>query len=102
MSTAVLVEQILHVFEEFDMPALIGGNGDALYIFFDRTFDDLGDAPVVPQMNDLRSLGLQDPAHDIDGGIMPVEQCCGRDQADLMYRGVAHGIKVIKKLANVS
>src|SRR2546421_241924 len=36
----------------------------------------------MAQMNDFDAAGLQDPPHDVDRGIMPVEQRCGRDETN--------------------
>jgi hypothetical protein len=46
-------------------------------------------------MDDLRTLGLQDAAHDIDGGVMPVEKSGSRNQPNFMFRGIAHNHKDI-------
>jgi hypothetical protein len=35
-------------------------------------------------MNYFRSAGLQDPAHDVDGSIMAVEQGCSGNDPDRM------------------
>lgn len=94
MAAAVLVQQVLHVFEEFQVAALVRGDGNALYVFFDSAFDDLGYRPVMPQVNDFRPLRLQDPPHDIDRRIVPVKKGCGRDEAYFVNRGIAHNVNV--------
>jgi hypothetical protein len=38
----------------------------------------------MPQMNNLGTTGLQNPAHDIDRRIMTVEQTGSGDEADFM------------------
>src|SRR6185437_9476841 len=96
MTTAIGFQQILHVLEELDMPSLVGSDSDTLHVFFDGAFHDLGDRTVVTQVDDLGALGLHDPAHDIDGGIVPVKKSRGGDQPDFVYRGVAHVVKVGK------
>lgn len=88
MATAVLIKQVLHVGEELHMSALIGRDGDALHILFDRRFHDLRYGPVVSEMDDLGPHALQDPAHDVDGGVMAVKKTCGGDQANFVMGGV--------------
>jgi len=73
MRATVLVQQVFHVFEKFDMSALVAGNGDALYIFFNSAFYDFEHAAVVSEVNDLGTFALQDAAHDINGGIVAIE-----------------------------
>jgi hypothetical protein len=41
-------------------------------------------------MHHLASLRLKDPAHDVDRGVVPVEQARGGDEADRMRR-LVHG-----------
>ncbi len=74
MPAPVLFEQVLHVFEEFNMTTLVARDRDALYIFLDGCFHDVLNGAVVPQMNDLGAFALQDAPHNIDSGIMTVEQ----------------------------
>ena len=71
-------------------------------IFFNRSFNDFMNASVMTKMNYFYTLALQDTAHDIDGGVMPVKERCGGDQSDFVYRGVAHSRKGREKLMNVS
>jgi len=56
MSTAVLVQQVLHILEEFEVATLVGGDGDALHVLFDSTFHNIGYRPVMSQVNDLGSF----------------------------------------------
>ena len=62
------------------MTALIAGYGDALYIFFDGGFDDLPNGSVVSEMDDLGTLTLQDPSHDVNGRIVAIKKTGGCDQ----------------------
>lgn len=59
------------------MPTLVTGNGNAMHIFFYGTFYNLMHAAVVAQVDDLRTLALQNTPHDIDGGIVAVKQTGG-------------------------
>jgi hypothetical protein len=74
--------------------ALVGSDGNTLYVFFDSAFDDLGYRPVVSQVNDLRTLRLQDPPHDVDCRIVPIEKGRGRDEAYFVNRSIAHNVNV--------
>ena len=73
MTATALVEQVLHVFKKLHVSALVTGNGNALRVFFNSGFYNFLDAPVMSQMNDLGSLLLQDPTHDINSRIVPVK-----------------------------
>lgn len=62
------------------MATLVGGDGDGVGVFFDGAFDDFVHAAVVAEVDDLCAFCLHDAAHDIDGGVVTVEQrCCGND-----------------------
>src|ERR1700681_1253800 len=74
MAATTFVEQVTEVFEKFHMSALVGCEGDGLYIFFDGCFGNFMYTSVMAQVNDFDTFGLQDPAHDIDSSIMPVEK----------------------------
>jgi hypothetical protein len=54
--------------------ALVTGNGNALRVFFNSRFYNFLDAAVMPQVNDLGSLLLEDPAHNIDSRVVPVKE----------------------------
>ena len=82
---AAFAQQVVHVLEEFHMPPLIGGDGDALDVFLNGAVYDLSDGPVVPEVNDLGARALHDAPHDVDGGVVPVEERGRRDDADLVF-----------------
>ena len=94
MSAAVLFQQIFHVFEKFQVAALVRSDGNALYVFFDSTFHDLRYRPVMSQVNDFRTLRLQDPPHDVDRCIVPIEKGRRRDETYFIDRGIAHNVNV--------
>jgi hypothetical protein len=73
MITTTFIEEVAQVFKELHMTALIRGQGNSLYIFFDGRLSNFLYTSVMAKMDNLNSLGLQDPTHDIDGRIMPVE-----------------------------
>jgi len=71
---AALFEEIDHVLEELYVAALVGGDRDALGVLLDGGVDDLFDRAVVAEVDDLGAVRLQDAAHDVDGGIVTVEE----------------------------
>ena len=50
-------------------------------VFLQRRADHVLDAAVVAQVDDFRALRLDQPAHDVDGGVVAVEQAGGGDEA---------------------
>ena len=72
------------------MAALIGRHRDAVRVFLQRGGDDLVHRAVVPEVNHLGAHALQDAAHDVDGGIVPVKQASGSDKSHLV-RGAVIG-----------
>ena len=85
--TAVAGKQVEHVFQIFDMTALVRADGNAVRVFLQRGIDDFGDRAVVPQVNDFDPLGLENPAHDVDGCIVTIEQTGGGHEPE-MYVGL--------------
>ncbi len=83
------VREVLHV------PALVRRHRDALDVLLDRGGDDVLDAAVVPEMDHLGALRLQQASHDVDGGVVAVEQARGGHEAHRVGRyvqlGGAHG-----------
>lgn len=69
-----LLQRRRQIFEVLDMPALIRADGDTLHILADRGVHHLAHGPVVPEVNDLGPLGLENPPHDVDGRVVAVEQ----------------------------
>src|SRR4029079_13936404 len=66
----------------------VAGDGDALRVLLDRRVDDLGDAAVVAEVDDLGTGGLPQPAHDVDRGVVSVEEGGGGDQPYRVARAV--------------
>ncbi len=56
------------------MAALVGTDGNPVGPFLYGSIYDLDDTPVVAQVDHLSPAVLQNPAHDIDGRVMPVEK----------------------------
>ena len=80
VSRAAFLEHVDHVLEVFDMAALIRRQRDAIRIFLQRGAHDVFDAAVVAEMHNFCALRLDQPAHDVDGGVVPVEQAGGGDE----------------------
>ena len=58
MTGAALVQQVDHVFEIFDMPALIGAHRDGVGVLLDGGGDDVVDRAVVAEVDHLRTVRL--------------------------------------------
>src|SRR5690606_34052975 len=86
-----LAQQLEHVLEELDVAALVGGHGDPLDVLLDRAAHDLADRAVVPEVDDLGAAQLHQAAHDVDGGVVAVEQGGGSDDPDRVSQGVGGG-----------
>jgi hypothetical protein len=76
--------QVVHVLQELEVSALVAGQGDALGILLDGAVDDLAHRAVVAEVDDFGSRGLQQPPHDVDRGVVAVEQRGRRHQAHVM------------------
>jgi hypothetical protein len=65
------------------MPPLVSwlrrGHRAALGVLLKDRIHYLADRPVVAETDHLRTLGLEDPPHDVDRGVVAVEQ---RGRAD--------------------
>ena len=80
-------KQVVHVAEVLVVAALVGRHGDALGVLLDRGLDDLAHRTVVPEVDDLGAAGLRDPAHDVDRGVVAVEQRGRGDEAHAVAQG---------------
>ncbi len=86
---AALAQQVDHVLEELDVPALVARHRETLHVFLQRRGDDVLDRAVVAQVDHFRTHALQDAPHDVDAGVMAVEQGRRRDEAHLVRRAIA-------------
>ena len=84
VAAAALAQQVHHVLEILHMPALVGADGDALHVFLQGGGHHIVHAAVVAQVDHFRAHALQNAPHDVDGGIVPVEQAGGGDEAHLV------------------
>ena len=84
MCAAALLQQINHVFEVLDVAALVTGNGDTLRVFLQRCGNDFFDGTVVAEMDHFCTIRHQNTAHDVDRGVMAIEQRSGGDETHLI------------------
>ncbi len=84
MGSPVFFQKIDHVFEKFDMTALITGYADSLCIFGDGGIDDFLNGSVMAEVNNFHTGVLQNPSHDVDGCIMTVKKRGGGDHPDVV------------------
>ena len=62
------------VLEVLHVPALVGRHRDALDVLLERGVDHLLHGAVVAEVDHLAALALEDPPHDVDRGVVTVEQ----------------------------
>ena len=74
-------ERLHEVLEVLDVPALVGRDGDALRVLLERGVDDLCDGAVVPEVDHLAALAHEDAPHDVDRGVVAVEERGRRHEA---------------------
>ncbi len=66
-------------------------------VFLQRGGGDLPDRAVVAEMDHFRAARLQDAAHDVDRGVVPVEKRGRRHETDLvpgLVLGVPGGTQI--------
>jgi hypothetical protein len=78
---AALLEHVDHVLEVFDVAALVGRQRDRVGVFLQRGAHDVLDAAVVAEVDHFRALRLDQAPHDVDGGVVAVEQAGRGDEA---------------------
>ena len=86
---AALAQQVDHVFEVLDMAALVGADRDGVGVLLDRGRHHVVDRAVMAEMDDLGARRLEDAAHDVDRGVVAVEQRGRRDEAQAVLGLVA-------------
>ncbi len=86
LAAAIGLQQVQHVFEEFDVPALVGGDRDALDILLKSGIDDFLYRTVVSEVDHLGAGGLDYAAHDVDRRIVAVEQRGRGNETQLVLR----------------
>src|SRR5206468_9328191 len=86
---AALAQQIEHVAEELNVPALIGAHRDSVRVLLQRGSDDLLDRAVVAKVNDLDAAHLEHAADDVDRGVVAIEQTGSGDEPDVVLRALS-------------
>ena len=93
-----LAQHIDHVGEKFGVPALVRTDGNSLDVFLNRCIYDLCHAAVMAQMNYFCTGSLQEPADNIDGSVMAIEQAGGRYKANTVGRvGLSRYSRMIQR-----
>ena len=80
-----LSQHVDHVLEILDVSALIRGHCDAVRVFLEGCVDNLFHAAVMPEVNHLAAAALNDAAHDVDSGVVPIKQTSGSDESNLVF-----------------
>ena len=88
MAGASFGKSLDKVGEVLDVSALIRRDRNTLDILLERCCHDLFNTAVVPEVHDLDTLGLQEPAHNVDGGIVPIKDARGRNKPNRVLRDV--------------
>jgi hypothetical protein len=99
MTGALGAQQLDQVLEVLHVPALVRRHRDALHVLLDRRVDHLPHRPVVTQVHHLAALRLEDPAHDVDRGVVPVEQARGRHQPHRVLGDVELGHATVLRVS---
>ncbi len=81
-------ERLDEVLEVLDVAALVRRDRDALDVLLDGGVHDLLDRAVVAEVHDLAALAHEDPPHDVDRGVVPVEQAGRGDESHRVARDV--------------
>ncbi len=92
MAGVSLVQHLAQVLKELHMPALVAGDRYPLSILLNSRVDNLLHATVVPQVNHLGARSLEDASHDVDRGIMTVEERGCGDDANRIFGLVGDGV----------
>ena len=78
---ACVAQHVHHVAEVLRVAALVGADGDAIGVFLNGGTDDVRHAAVVTEVNHLGAFRLDEPTHDVDRGIVAVEQRGSGDES---------------------
>jgi hypothetical protein len=85
-------QAIDHVRKEFLVAALVGTDRDAVSVFLYRRAHNIVDAAVMPEMNDLRALRLDQAPHNVDRRVVTIEQRGGGNEAKRWLVGFARSL----------
>ena len=85
VSVALLAEAVDEVAEVLDVAALVRADRDPVRILLDDRGDHVVDRPVVSEVHHLGAVALEQAAHDVDRGVVAVEEARGGDESDGHY-----------------
>src|SRR5690606_7443560 len=88
---AALAQHVHHVLHVLHVPALVAGERDGVGVLLQGRAHHVLHRAVVAQVDHFRALGLDQPAHDVDGGVVAVEQAGGGDEAQRGGLGAGFG-----------
>ncbi len=88
VTTADFAEPIDQIAEVLRMPTLVRRDGDSLHVFLDHCGHDLLDRAVVTEVDHLGTLRLEQAPHDVDRGIVAVEEAGRSHEPDRVHRSV--------------
>jgi hypothetical protein len=80
-------QQIDEITEVFVVTALVARHGNAVGVFLQCGGGDLIDRAVVAEVDHLNAARLQDAPHDVDRGVVAVEQGGSSDETQTPARG---------------
>jgi hypothetical protein len=81
MAGAALAQHVDHVFEVFDVAALVGRQRDGVGVLLQRRAHHVFHRAVVAEVDHFGALRLDDAPHDVDGRVVAVEQAGRGDKA---------------------
>jgi len=97
MAGAALAQHVDHVLEVLGVPALVGGQRDAVGVFLDGGVDHVLHRAVVAKVDHFHALRLDQPTHDVDRGVVAVEQAGGGDEAQrALFDGAVAGRQLLR------
>src|SRR5690606_13417190 len=71
---AALAQHVHHVLHVLDVAALVAGQGDGVGVLLQGGAHHVLHRAVVAEVDDLRALRLDQAPHDVDGGVVAVEE----------------------------
>ena len=91
MAGVALAQHVDHVLHVFHVPALVAGQRDGIGVFLQGGAHHVFHRAVVAQVDHLRALRLDQAAHDVDRGVVAIEQAGGGDEAQ--RSGLGPGVR---------
>src|SRR5688572_732020 len=92
MSTSILVQQVFHVFEKLEVPALVRSNSNCMHVFFNCRFYNFVNTSIMSKVNNFRPFALQNAPHKVSCSMMPAKVRCRRHNTDFTSRYMRHKI----------